>query len=87
VRTMQLGTQSAGFQDFTWDGTTNSGTTAAAGNYQFTVSATSATGAAVAATAYNLMTVVGSVPQSNGSTQLMLNNGTQVPYSAIEQII
>jgi len=87
VRTMQLGTRSAGFQDFTWDGTTNAGTTAAAGNYQFTVAATSATGAAVTATAYNLMTVVGSVPQSNGSTQLMLNNGTQVPYSAIEQII
>jgi hypothetical protein len=27
------------------------------------------------------------VPQSDGSTQLMLGNGSQVPYSAIKQII
>jgi flagellar basal-body rod modification protein FlgD len=87
VRTINLGAQGAGFKDFTWDGTTDSGSTAPAGNYQFTVNATSNTGAAVSATAYNLMTVVGAVPQADGSTQLMLGNGSQVAYGAIKQII
>lgn len=87
VQTLQLGPQSAGLQDFSWDGTTSSGATAAAGSYQFSVQATSSSGAAVKATAYNLQTVVGSVPQANGTTQLMLGNGTQVPFSAVAQII
>ena len=87
VRTLHLGTQPAGFQDFTWDGRTDAGTTAAAGNYQFTVSAKGSAGAAVGAAAYNLMPVVGAVPQADGSTQLMLGNGTQTAYSAVKQII
>jgi flagellar basal-body rod modification protein FlgD len=86
VRTLQLGAQSAGFQDFTWNGQTNAGTTAAAGTYTFSVSATSSSGS-VATTAYNAQAVVGAVPQSDGSTQLMLGNGSQVPYSAVKQII
>jgi flagellar basal-body rod modification protein FlgD len=86
VRTMQMGAQSAGFQDFTWDGQTDAGSTAAAGSYTFSVSATSSAGS-VAATPYNAQAVVGAVPQSDGSTQLMLGNGSQVPYSAIKQII
>lgn len=86
VRTLQLGAQSAGFQDFTWDGQTNAGTTAAAGNYTFSVKATGSAGA-VNATAYKLMTVVGAVPQADGSTQLMLGDGSQVAYSAVKQII
>jgi flagellar basal-body rod modification protein FlgD len=86
VRTMQLGAQSAGFQDFTWNGQTDSGSTAAAGSYTFTVNASSSAGA-VTATPYNAEAVVGAVPQSDGSTQLMLGNGSQVPYSAIKQII
>ena len=87
VKTLQFGPQGAGLQDFSWDGSTNSGTTAPVGNYQFTVQAASSGGAAVKTTTYNLQTVVGSVPQSNGTTQLMLGNGSQVPYSAIAQII
>jgi flagellar basal-body rod modification protein FlgD len=87
VRTLQLGAQAAGFQDFTWNGQTDSGTTAAAGTYSFSVSATSSTGASVSATTYNAQAVIGSVPQSDGSTQLMLGNGNQVPMSAVEQII
>ena len=86
VRTLQLGAQSAGFQDFTWDGTTDAGTTAAAGSYSFSVSATSSAGA-VSASTYNAMTVVGAVPQADGSTQLMLGNGNQVAYGAVKQII
>jgi len=87
VKTLQFGPQSAGLQDFTWDGSTDAGGTAAAGNYSFTVQASSSAGAAVSATSYNLQTVVGTVPQSSGAMQLMLGNGTQVPYSAIAQII
>jgi len=87
VRTLQLGPQAAGFQDFTWDGSTDAGGTAAAGNYQFSVSASSAAGASVAASTYNLQAIVGAVPQTDGSTQLMLGNGNQVAYSAIKQII
>lgn len=86
VDTLDLGAQSAGFQDFSWDGSTSAGGTAAAGSYTFKVTATASNGAAVAATAYNALQIVGSVPQANGTTQLMLNNGTQVPYSAIAQI-
>ena len=86
VNTLALGAQNAGFQDFSWDGSTSSGSTAAAGSYTFSVAATSSTGAPVTATPYNAQQVVGAVPQSNGSTQLMLGNGTQVPYSSIAQI-
>jgi flagellar basal-body rod modification protein FlgD len=86
VRTLQQGAQSAGFQDFTWNGQTDAGTTAAAGTYSFAVTATSSAGA-VSTTAYNAQAVIGAVPQSDGSTQLMLGNGSQVPYSAIKQII
>jgi len=86
VRTMQLGAQSAGFQDFTWDGQTNAGTTAAAGAYQFSVTATGSAGT-VTASPYNMMTVVGAVPQADGSTQLMLGDGSQVAYSSVKQII
>ena len=87
VRTMPIGSRAAGLQDFTWDGTTDSGTTAAAGSYTFAVTATSSSGAPISATAYNLQTVVGTVPQAGGATQLMLGNGSQVPYSSIAQII
>ena len=87
VNTLSMGAQSAGLQDFTWDGTTSSGSTAPAGSYTFTVTATSSSGAPVTATTYNLQAVVGAVPQSNGTTDLMLGNGTQVPYSSIVQII
>jgi len=86
VRTLQLGAQSAGFQDFTWNGQTDSGAIAPAGTYSFSVTAASSAGA-VSATTYNAQPVVGAVPQPDGSTQLMLGNGNQVPYSAIEQII
>jgi flagellar basal-body rod modification protein FlgD len=86
VSTLALGPQNAGFQDFTWDGSTASGSTAAAGSYTFSVTATSSSGAPVNATAYNAEQVIGAVPQANGTTQLMLGNGTQVPYSSIAQI-
>jgi len=86
VQQLNLGAQGAGMQDFTWDGTTSSGATAPAGNYTFSVTAASG-GTAVAATPYSIQPVIGTVPQANGGVQIMLGNGTQVPYSAIAQII
>jgi hypothetical protein len=41
----------------------------------------------VGATTYDVQQIVGAVPQSNGGLQLMLGNGTQVPYSSVAQII
>jgi flagellar basal-body rod modification protein FlgD len=86
VKTLQLGAKGAGMQDFSWDGSTNAGTTAAAGTYNFAVQA-SYNGSPVAATTYSLQAIVGAVPQADGTTQLMLGNGTQVPFSAVQQII
>ena len=87
VQTLNLGSMSAGFQDFSWDGSTSSGSTAPAGNYQFSVTATGSAGASVTASPYNLQPVIGAVPQSNGATQLMLGNGSQVPYTSVMQIM
>ena len=87
VRTLQLGSQGSGFQDFSWDGTSDAGTTAAAGSYSFSISATSSSGASVGATAYNLQSVLGAVPQPDGSTQLMLGDGSKVAYGSVKQII
>jgi flagellar basal-body rod modification protein FlgD len=87
VNTLNLGAQPAGLNDFTWDGSTSTGATAAAGNYTFSVNATSASGTSVSSTAYNAEPIIGTVPQTNGSLQLMLGNGTQVPYTSVAQII
>jgi flagellar basal-body rod modification protein FlgD len=86
VRTLQLGAKPQGFSDFTWDGSTDAGGTAAAGNYTFQVSATGSSGK-VTADSYNAATVVGVVPQADGSMQMLLADGSQVAYSAIKQIL
>jgi len=86
VRTLQLGSQPAGFTNFVWDGGTDAGGTAAAGSYTFQVSAT-ASGGTVQASTFAAQTVVGVVPQSDGSSQLLLGNGSQVAVSAVRQIL
>ncbi|MBV8210566.1 MAG: hypothetical protein JO133_10945 [Burkholderiaceae bacterium] len=86
VRTISLGALGAGIQDFSWDGTTDSGAKAAAGNYTYSVSA-SANGQPVSTTAYSAQQIVGVAPQSDGSLQFLLANGTQVGFSAIAQIL
>jgi len=86
VRTLNLGGMQAGVQDFSWDGSTNSGAQAATGNYTFTVAA-QASGQTVATTAYSAQSVVGVVPQSSGAVQFQLGNGTQVGFSSIAQIL
>jgi flagellar basal-body rod modification protein FlgD len=86
VRTLNLGALGAGMQDFSWNGTTDSGAQAAAGSYTYTVTATAA-GQSVAATSYSAQQVVGVAPQSDGSVQFLLSNGSQVGFSSIAQIM
>jgi flagellar basal-body rod modification protein FlgD len=86
VRTMNLGALGAGVQDFSWNGTTDSGAQAAAGSYTYTVSA-SAAGQSVSATAYSAQQVVGVAPQPDGSVKFLLSNGSQVAFSSIAQIM
>jgi flagellar basal-body rod modification protein FlgD len=86
VRTINLGALGAGVQDFSWDGTTDSGAQAAAGNYSYSVTAKAA-GKSVSTTAYSAQQVVGVAPQSDGSLQFLLSNGSQVAFSSIAQIL
>jgi flagellar basal-body rod modification protein FlgD len=86
VRTLNLGSLGSGVQDFSWNGTTDSGAQAAAGNYTYSVSATAA-GQSVSTTAYMAQQVVGVSPQSDGSVQFLLSNGTQVGFASIAQIL
>jgi flagellar basal-body rod modification protein FlgD len=86
VRTINLGALGAGVQDFSWDGQTDSGSQAAAGSYSYSVTA-NAGGKSVGATAYSAQQVVGVAPQSNGSLQFLLSNGSQIGFSSIAQIL
>jgi flagellar basal-body rod modification protein FlgD len=86
VRTINMGSLGVGVQDFSWDGTTDSGAKAAAGNYSYSVIA-SAAGQKVSATTYSAEQVVGVAPQSDGSLQFLLSNGSQVGFSSIAQIL
>jgi flagellar basal-body rod modification protein FlgD len=86
VRTMKLGALGAGVQDFSWDGQTDSGSQAAAGSYSYSVTAKAA-GNSVSATAYSAQQVVGVAPQSDGSLQFLLSNGSQIGFSSIAQIL
>jgi flagellar basal-body rod modification protein FlgD len=86
VRTINLGALGTGVQDFSWDGQTDSGSQAAAGSYSYSVTAKAA-GKSVSATAYSAQQVVGVAPQSDGSLQFLLSNGSQIGFSSIAQIL
>jgi flagellar basal-body rod modification protein FlgD len=85
VRTLPLGQLATGVNTFHWDGKTDSGTQAAAGNYAFTVTATAA-GQAVTTTALAAHQVEG-VSQDGTTVQLILSGVGATPYSAIKQIL
>jgi len=85
VRTMQLGPDSAGPLSITWDGHTDSGTPAPAGNYTMNVTAADASGAPVAVT-QSVTGVVQSVSFSQGYPQVTLANGTTAPVSELVSV-
>ena len=85
VRQLQLGNEDSGVSRFDWDGRTDAGGTAPAGNYTFSVTA-KAGSTAVSATALASRRVDG-VRQSNGTVELVLAGGGAVAYSDIKQIL
>lgn len=84
VRSLNLGPRDVGVNALAWDGLTNTGATAAAGEYQFSVEATQG-GQAVSNTTLNLG-VVNSVSQNSQGVQLNLAGSKSVGYADIRQI-
>ncbi len=85
VREIALGPAPEGIQRFAWDGTTDSGARAAAGQYTFTVRAT-ASGRPVDATALTVRQVEG-VRQGAGTVSLILSGLGPVVFGDIKQIL
>ena len=84
VRKLDLGSRDAGVNAVAWDGLTDSGTAAPAGQYSFQVDAAQG-GQAVNSTALKLGTV-NSVSQNAQGVQLNLAGSTSVGYADIRQI-
>jgi flagellar basal-body rod modification protein FlgD len=87
VNQINLGAQSAGLANFSWNGTTSNGSQAPAGTYTLSAQYAGATSASAAATTLVNGTVE-SVSMGAGSTGLTLNvSGVgSVPFSSVQQI-
>lgn len=83
VRTMDLGTQSAGTVPVIWDGTNDAGSKAADGSYSFTVTAAN-NGVAVGATALAFGTVASVSTTTDGVKLNVSNIGTIKPTDVIQ---
>jgi flagellar basal-body rod modification protein FlgD len=87
VHTATLSKLSSGINTFAWDGTTDSGTTAPAGNYSFSVKAT-ANGKAVTSSPLKLSIVDGVSGGANSGSGSVLNTSTgTVSWSDVQQVI
>ncbi len=87
VRTIELGARAAGAATITWDGRTDAGQTAPAGNYQLKIDAKAADGKAVEAT-QDVSGIVKKVSFDKGYAELLLDSGATAPISdlvAVEQ--
>ncbi len=85
VRTIKLGAEPTGPLAITWDGHTDSGQAAPAGNYTVNVSASNASGAPVPV-AQSVTGVVSSVSFAQGYPQITLSNGTVAPISGLVSV-
>jgi len=85
VKTINLGAQDAGSVSFSWDGTTDSGATAASGNYTMSVAATRG-GDAVTAKALELG-IVSSVARTTQGVSLNLGALGMFKMSDVIQIL
>jgi flagellar basal-body rod modification protein FlgD len=87
VRQINLGAQSTGLANFSWDGKLQDGSQAAAGQYTLSAQYAGATSGATAATTY-VNGIVQSVTMGAGQTGLTLNvSGLgSVPFSGVKQI-
>ncbi len=84
VRKLDLGSRDTGVNVLAWDGLTDNGTAAPAGQYSFKIDAVQG-GKAVDSTTLNLGTV-NSVSQNAKGVQLNLAGNTSVGYADIRQI-
>ncbi len=84
IHTADLGSQSSGIENFVWDGSTDSGSPAAAGAYTFAVTATSG-GKAVTADTLSIGDVSSVTPGSNGGSVFVNGIGT-VSMTQVKQI-
>lgn len=86
VKTIDLGTQSSGTADFSWDGTDENGETVDSGTYTFSATA-SIGGTATALTTY-LPATVNSVTLGSDGSEMTLNlaGGTSVSLSNVQTI-
>jgi len=84
VRTMTLGAEPAGTTNFTWNGQTDSGAAAAAGQYTYSIAAT-ANGQPVTSTAYASGQVTSISPTSTGTNVNVAGLGS-FSVSQVQQI-
>jgi flagellar basal-body rod modification protein FlgD len=84
VKTEDMGKQSAGIVNFAWDGTTDSGATAAAGAYTFSVAATAA-GTKIDATTLSSGTLASVTPGTSGG-QVFVSGVGNVQLSQVAEI-
>ena len=84
IRTLSLGSQSAGMASFKWDGFADDGSAAKAGAYKFDVTATTA-GQSATADALNYAQVM-SVSNSSSGVKLNLSNLASVSTSDVKEI-
>ena len=85
VKQQDVSNQSAGEQDFVWDGKDNNGNTLSQGTYTFTVSAVDGSGNAVNASTLTSGTVT-SISFSGNSTYLTIDGTTQIQLGDIQEI-
>ena len=85
MKTVTVGKQSAGIMHFGWDGKLDDGTTAAAGEYSFTVTAKQG-GNTTQATALNYAQIV-AVTWDNGTPKMVLSNDKKVGIEEISELI
>ena len=85
VKQQDIGNQSAGEQDYVWDGKDNNGNTLSSGQYTFTVSAVDDSGNTVNASTLTSGTVT-SISFYGNTTYLTIDGTTQIQLGDIQEI-
>lgn len=86
VKTISLGSQTAGVHSYTWDGTQDDGTKAPDGGYTFSINALN-NGQQMVATPLNYALVNGVTTSSSGSTALDLGVRGTATVDSVRQIL
>ena len=86
IHTADLGAQSKGLVNFVWDGSTDSGATAAAGAYTFTVAATIGSSKSVVSADTLSTGVVSSITPGSDGGSVYVNGVGTIALSQVKQI-